>query len=60
MAVKYINPNKKEESGIIVSGKDIEKLDYILSDKTTKKQFQSSFDNLQKALKTMKNVNRNI
>jgi len=60
MAVKYINPYLKKQSGIIVTGKEIEKLDYILSEKTTKQQFKSSFNNLKKSLKIIKNVNRNI
>ena len=60
MAVKYINPYLKQQSGIIVTGKEIEKLDYILSEKTTKQQFKSSFNNLKKSLEIIKNVNRNI
>ena len=45
MAVKYINPKAKAESGIIISGKEAKKIDYFLSNKKTlNKQMNKSID----------------
>jgi len=57
MAIKHINPKAKEESGVIVSGKDAKKVAKFLVDKhLTKEQFLKSSNSLELSLKTIKTI----
>ncbi len=61
MAVKYINPKVKEESGVIVSGSDAKKVVTILSDKTvTKSQFHRSSKSLSASLKAIQTLTKKV
>ncbi len=46
MAIKHINPTRKEESGVFVSGVDAEKIYKIFSDKTAQQQNLKKFISL--------------
>ena len=46
MAIKHINPKRKEESGVFVSGADAEKIDKIFSDKNEQQKNLKKFTSL--------------
>lgn len=56
MAVRHINPNAKEESGIFVSGEDAEKVFSMFFGEQNKKEIKRKKENLRshfsKAMKT--------
>jgi hypothetical protein len=57
MAIKHINPKAKEESGVIVSGKDAKKVATILSDKSiAKSQFRRSSKSLSDSLRAIQTL----
>ena len=59
MAIKHINPKAKEESGVIVSGKDAKKVAAILSDKhIAKSQFRRSSKSLSDSLQAIQTLTR--
>ncbi len=59
MAIKHINPKAKEESGVIVSGKDAKKVVTILSDKhIAQSQFRRSSKSLSDSLQAIQTLTR--
>jgi len=57
MAVKHINPKAKEESGLIVSGREAKKVVQILSDSNiSKSQFIKSTKSFGEAIKIAKTL----
>ena len=56
MAIKHINPNAKEESGVIVSGKEAKKIARILSSKNEDRLLKAtkSFSETIKIARTLK------
>ena len=57
MAVKHINPKAKEESGLIVSGKEARKVVQILSDTNrSKTQCIKSTKSFQEVIKIAKSL----
>jgi len=57
MAVKHINPNAKEESGVIVSDSDAKKVATILSDEDiAKSQFYRSSKSLNDSLRAIQTL----
>lgn len=62
MAVRHINPNAKEESGIFVSGKEAEKVFSMFFDKQDKEEVKRKKENLHsqfaKAMKTAEKLSK--
>ena len=56
MAIKHINPNAKEESGVIVSGKEAKKIASILFSKNEDRLIKAtkSFSETIKIARTLK------
>lgn len=62
MAVRHINPNAKEESGIFVSGEDAEKVFSMFFGKRDKEEIKIKKEKLRsqiaKAMQTSKNLSK--
>lgn len=62
MAVRHINPNAKEESGIFVSGKEAEKVFSMFFDVKSEEDIKQKQENLhsqfQKAMQSAKKLSK--
>lgn len=62
MAVRHINPNAKEESGIFVSGKEADKVFSMFFDEKSEEEIKQKKDNLhfqfQKAMLSAKKLSK--